>query len=82
MARSEGVTISVKILIKWEVMTKRTTQRLRKTVGRDIQVIRAFLGVIEEHEEELLVGRNKNRIHDGKLDQLTMTAIKVKSWYS
>ncbi|TFG06109.1 transposase [Candidatus Thorarchaeota archaeon] len=82
MARNEGVTISVKIPIKWEVMTERTRQRLRQTVGRDARVIRAFLGVIEEHEDELLVGRRKNRIDDGKLDQLTMTAIRVKAGYS
>jgi IS605 OrfB family transposase len=77
MARSEGVTISVKIPIKWEVMTKRTKQRLRQIVGRDTRIIRAFLGVIEEHEDELLIGRKRNRIHDGKLDELTLTAVKV-----
>ncbi len=79
MARSEGVTISVKIPIKWEVMTERTRQRLRQTVGRDTRVIRAFLGIIEQHENELLTGHKKNRIHDGELDKLTMTAHKVKS---
>jgi len=52
MARSDGVTISVKIPIKWESMTGRTRQRLRQIVGRDTRAIRAFLGVIEEHEEE------------------------------
>jgi transposase len=81
MARSDGVTISVKIPIKWESMTDRTRQRLRQIVGRDTRAIRAFLGVIEEHEEELLIGKNKNRIHDGKVDQLTMTALKVKKGY-
>ena len=79
MARSKGVTISVKIPINWDVMTERTRQRLRQTVGRDTRVIRAFLGIIEQHEDELLTGRNKDRIADGKLDQLTMTALKVKS---
>ncbi len=77
MARSDGVTISVKVPVKWEVMTEKTRQRLRQIVGRDTRVIRAFLGVIEEHEDELLIGRDKNRIHDGKLDELTLTAIKV-----
>jgi transposase len=81
MARSDGVTISVKIPIKWEVMTERTRQRLRQTVGRDTRVIRAFLGIIEQHEDELLTGRNMDRIDECKLDQLTMTALKVKSGY-
>ncbi|MHA1949582.1 MAG: zinc ribbon domain-containing protein [Candidatus Thorarchaeota archaeon] len=82
MARSKGVTISVKVPIKWKVMTERTQQRLRQTVGRDTRVIRAFLGIIEQHENKLLTGRKKNRIHEGKLDELTVTAIKVKAGYS
>jgi len=82
MARSKGVTISVKVPIKWESMTERTRQRLRQTVGRDTRVIRAFLGIIEQYEDKLLTGRKKNKIHDGKLDELTMTAIKVKAGYS
>lgn len=81
MARSKGVTIAVKVPIKWEVMTERTKQRLRQNVGRDTRVICAFLGVIEQHEDELLTGRNKDRIADGKVDQLTMTALKVKTGY-
>jgi transposase len=79
MARSKGVTISVKVPIKWEAMTERTRQRLRQTVGRDTRVIRAFLGVIEQHERELLSGRDGLRIDDSKLDRLTMTAFKVKT---
>ena len=79
MARSKGVTISVKVPINWDVMTERTKQRLRQTVGRDTRVIRAFLGIIEQNEDKLLTGNNRNRIDDGKLDQLTMTALKVKS---
>ncbi len=79
MARSKGVTIAVKVPINWESMTKRTRQRLRQTVGRDTRVIRAFLGIIEQHEDELLTGKKKDRISDGKVDQLTMTALKVKS---
>ena len=82
MARSEGVTVSVKVPINWESMTERTKQRLRQTVGRDTRVIRAFLGIIEQHENKLLTGKNKDRIHDGELDKLTMTALKVKSGYS
>ena len=81
MARSKGVTISVKVPINWESMTERTKQRLRQTVGRDTRVIRAFLGIIEQHENKLLTGRKKNKIHDGNLDKLTMTAIKVKAGY-
>ena len=59
MARSEGTTISVKVPIKWESMTKRSQQRLRQIVGRDTRVIRSFLGIIEQHENELLTGRKK-----------------------
>jgi len=79
MARSKGVTISVKVPMNWDAMTKRVRQRLRQIVGRDTRAIHSFLGVIEQHEDELLTGRNKNRINDGELDKLTMTAIKVKA---
>ena len=79
MARSKGVIISVKVPIKWESMTKRTQQRLRQTIGRDTRAIRAFLGVIQQHEDELLTGRSKNRICGGELDKLTMTAIEGKT---
>ncbi len=75
-------TISVKVPINRESMTKRTRQRLRQIVGRDTRVIRTFLGIIEQHENELLMGRKKNRIHNRKLDKLTITAIKVKAGYS
>jgi transposase len=81
MARSKGLTTSVKVPINWEAMTERSRQRLRQTIGRDTRVIRAFLGIIEQHESELLIGRKKNRIHDGELDKLTMTALKVKAEY-
>ncbi len=79
MARTKGVTISVKVPINWESMTERTRQRLRQTVGRDTRVIRAFLGIIEQNEEKMLTGKNRDRIDDGKIAQLTMTALKVKS---
>ena len=82
MARSKGVTISVKAPINWDAMTERTKQRLRQTVGRDTRVIRAFLGIIEQHEDELLIGKTRDRIDDGKLEQLTMTALKVNPGYS
>ncbi|MHA2023622.1 MAG: hypothetical protein ACTSWQ_08170, partial [Candidatus Thorarchaeota archaeon] len=82
MARSNGVTIAVKVPINWDSMTARTRQRLRQTVGRDTRVIRAFLGIIEQHEDKLLTGKKKNKIHDGNLDKLTMTALKVNPGYS
>ncbi|MHA2142957.1 MAG: hypothetical protein ACXADD_15845, partial [Candidatus Thorarchaeota archaeon] len=78
MARSKGVTISVKVPIAWERMTKRNQQRLRQTVGRDTRAIRSYLGIIERHENELLTGRNKVRIDSGRLQELTLTALKVK----
>lgn len=79
MARSKGVIISVKVPINWESLTERVRQRLRQTVGRDSRVIRAFLGVIEQNEDNLLTGRNKDRIDERNLNQLTMTALRVKS---
>jgi transposase len=82
MARSKGVIISVKIPIAWDMMTKRTQQRLRQIVGRDTRAIRAFLGVIEQHEKTLLTGRAKNRIQSGELNKLTLTAFRVKPGYS
>jgi len=81
MTQSKGVTISVKTPINWDMMTKKTQQRLRQIVGRDTRTVRAFLGIIEQHENELLTGRNIDRVRDGDLDKLTMTAIKVKSGY-
>ncbi|MDF1540669.1 MAG: hypothetical protein P1Q69_17360 [Candidatus Thorarchaeota archaeon] len=54
-------------------------RRLRQTVGRDTRVIRAYLGLIEQYENNLLTGKNRDRIDDGELDKLTMTAIKVNS---
>ncbi len=81
MGRSKGTIISVKVPINWDAMTTRTQQRLRQIVGRDTRVIRAFLGIIEQYENKLLTGRKKNKIHDGKLDELTLTAIKVRTGY-
>jgi transposase len=79
MGRSKGVTITVKVPVAWDKMTKRKKQRLRQIVGRDTRIIRSFLGVIEHHESNLLSGRNKTRIDDGALDRLTITAIRVTS---
>ncbi len=67
------------IPINWDDMTARTKQRLRQTVGRDTRVIRAYLGIIEQYENRLLTGRNRDRIDDGELDRLTVTALKVKA---
>lgn len=78
MARSKSVTISVKVPINWEQMTERTQQRLRQTVGRDTRVIRSYLGIIEQHESNLLTGHNKMRIDANKVQQFTLTALKVK----
>ncbi len=44
MARSKGVTISVKVPINWDALTVRKRQRLKQIVGRDTRVIRAFFG--------------------------------------
>jgi transposase len=82
MARSRGTTISVKVPINWEIMTQRTRQRLRQIVGRDTRVIRSFLGIIEQHEDELLTGKNRERISENKLQKLTITALKVKPQYN
>jgi IS605 OrfB family transposase len=82
MFRSKGVVIAVKVPIKWESMTSRTRQRLRQIVGRDTRVIRSFLGIIEQNEDTLLKGRKRNRILDGELERLTLTALKVKSGFS
>lgn len=78
MGRSKGVTISVKIPVAWDKMSKRKKQKLRQIVGRDTRVIRSFLGIIEQHESELLTSHNKNRIHTNKLNELTLTALQVK----
>ena len=82
MVWSQGTTISVKVPVDWDAMTNRTQQRLRQIVGRDTRVVHAFLGIIEEHENQLVIGYDQDRIDDGKLDQLTMTALRVKSGYS
>ncbi|MFW9887061.1 MAG: zinc ribbon domain-containing protein [Candidatus Thorarchaeota archaeon] len=60
-------------------MTKRTQRRLRQIVGRDTRAIRSFLGIIEQHEDKLLMGGKRLRINESELDRLTMTAFKVKT---
>ena len=72
MSRSSGVMITVKVPIKWDVMTERQKTRLSRITGRDTRVIKAYLGVIERHEEDLLAGKNKKQLDAGKLDELTL----------
>ena len=79
MARSKGVTISVKVPINWEAMTEKNQQRLRQTVGRDTRVIHSYLGIIERYENTLLTGKTKKRIDSNSLQKLTLTAFKVKT---
>ncbi len=77
MARANNPTIAVKIPVNWEALTSRGKRRLQQIVGRDSRVIRAYVGVIEEHEDELLRGKKRVRIDEGKLNELTLTALKV-----
>ncbi len=76
MARSRGTIISVKVPIRWDVMTERQRTRLSRITGRDTRVIKAYLGVIERHESTLLIGGRKKRLHAGKIDELTLTATR------
>ncbi len=79
MGRSKGVIISVKVPIKWGAMTDRQKTRLNRITGRDSRVIKAYLGVIERHEDKLLTGSKRTRIDASLLDQLTLTASKGKA---
>lgn len=72
MGRSSGVMITVKVPIRWDVMTERQKTRLSRITGRDTRVIKAYLGVIERHEQDLLAGKNKKQLDAGKLDGLTL----------
>ncbi|MGV9169366.1 MAG: zinc ribbon domain-containing protein [Promethearchaeia archaeon] len=77
MAPTKGPTISVKVPINWDALGSQGRTRLEQIVGRDSRVIRAYIGVIEHHEEELLRGKDNLRIDGGRLDQLTLTALQV-----
>lgn len=79
MGRSKGIIVSVKVPIRWDIMTDRQKTRLSQITGRDTRVIKAYLGVIERNEKELLVGTRKRKISAGKLDELTLTATRGKS---
>jgi IS605 OrfB family transposase len=60
-------------------MTDRQKTRLNRITGRDTRVIKAYLGVIERHVDELLTGRKRTRLDASKLDILTLTASKGKA---
>jgi transposase len=81
MSSSDNVTIVVKIPINWDKMTNSSRQRLRQIVGRDTRVIRAYLGIIEQHENSLLTGRRRVRINEGELDKLTIVTSRAKPGY-
>jgi IS605 OrfB family transposase len=72
VGRSKGTMITVKVPINWEVMTERQKRRLSRITSRDTRVIKAYLGVIERHEKELLVGKRKKSIDASKIDELTL----------
>ncbi len=79
MGRSKGTIISVKVPIRLDSMTDRQKTRLNRITGRDTRVIRAYLGVIERHEDELLTGSKRTRLDGSKLDELTLTASRGKA---
>ena len=79
MGRSKGIIVSVKVPIAYNKLTKKQKTRISKITGRDTRVITAYLGVIERHEKELLVGKMMKLIGAGTLDKMTLTAIRGKS---
>ena len=79
MGRSKGIIVSVKVPVQWDIMTDRQKTRLSQITGRDTRVIKAYLGIIERHEKDLLVGIRKNKISESELDKLTLTATRGKS---
>ena len=76
MGRSKGTIISVKVPIRWDSMTDRQKTRLNRITGRDTRIIKAYLGVIECHEDKLLTGRNRTKLDASRLDEFTLTASK------
>lgn len=72
MGRSSGVMMTVKVPVNWDVMTERQRTRLSRITSRDTRVIKAYLGVIEYHEKDLLFGKRKKRLDAGALDRLTL----------
>jgi transposase len=57
-------------------MTDRQKTRLNRITGRDSRVVKAFLGVIERYERDLLTGRKKTKIDASQLEKLTVTATR------
>ncbi len=76
MGRSQGVIVSVKVPITWDMMTRHQKTTLNRITGRDTRVIKGYLGIIEQYESELVIGKKSRRINAGKLDELTLTASK------
>ncbi|MFW9849992.1 MAG: RNA-guided endonuclease TnpB family protein [Candidatus Thorarchaeota archaeon] len=72
MGRSSGVMVTVKVPVKWDAMTDRQKSRLSRITSRDTRVIKAYLGVIEYHEKDLLFGKRKKRLDAGAIDKLTL----------
>ena len=72
MGRSSGVMITAKVPVRWDVLTVRQKTRLSRITSRDTRVITAYLGVIEKHEKNLLVGKKKKRLDAGAIDKLTL----------
>ena len=71
---TQSTVISVKVPIEWQAMTEDQRTRLSRITSRDTRVVRAFLGVIALHENDLIVGKTKKRIDGTKLEKLTLTA--------
>jgi IS605 OrfB family transposase len=74
----KNTVISVKVPIRWESMSDNEKARLSRITGRDTRVIRAYLGIIAHHEQELLVGKRNKKINGTKLEKLTLTSMRYK----
>ncbi len=72
----KSVTTSVKIPIAYDGMDSRERQRLRQICGRDTRIISATIGVIQQHERELLLEKRKKRINVSLLHELVLTATR------
>ncbi len=67
--------LTVRVPIDWGRMTGRQRRRLDRMTRRDTRVIRAYLGVIEHHEREVVYaqgGGRRLRVDAGALDRLTL----------
>ncbi len=79
MKRSTGIITCVKVPINWDSMTDQQKTRLSQITGRDTRVIAAYLGVIERHEKELRTGKRGTQLDPGRLNELTLTALRGKN---